>query len=148
MEDISSQQLIGECNKSHVIAACRDKNIFRKDIQENRYRFNKIRHIQSIGNKLIGVPTKPLARDHIGGVVQSPLISEWIDSIFSNHKKMEKSTTFSAPFLCYLLQQDTKMIRPKKYFRVKTTDIDNKYEIYSRKISDESSIIEGTNVKT
>ena len=39
-------------------------------------------HIQSIGEKIIIIPTKPPTPDHIGDVVKSPLILEWYESIF------------------------------------------------------------------
>ena len=56
---------------------------------------------------------------------------------------MEKPTTFSAPFLCSSLPSDTKILHLRIYFRVKTTDIDNKYEIYYRAYADGSSMLEG-----
>ena len=56
---------------------------------------------------------------------------------------MEKSTTFSAPFLLSSLLPDTKIIRPMIYFRVKITDIENQYDIYSRTCADGSSMLEG-----
>ena len=49
---------------------------------------------------------------------------------------METSTTFSAPFLRSLLTTDTKILRPRISFRVKKTDIDNQYDIYSRTCAD------------
>ena len=70
----------------------------RENIQENRSIFNQIRHIQTIGNKLISLPANPPIPDHIGDVVKSPLHDEWYDSIFTNCDKMEKFTTFSAMF--------------------------------------------------
>ena len=51
--------------------------------------FNKITHIQAIGNKLISLPKKPPTQDHIGDVVKVPLIYEWYDSIFSNYDKWQ-----------------------------------------------------------
>ena len=57
---------------------------------------------------------------------------------------MATSTTFSAPFLRSQLPPDTKILRPRIYFRVKTTDIDKKYNIYSRTCADVSSMIEGS----
>ena len=80
--------------------------------------------------KLISLPTKPPTTYHIGGVVKSPLKSEWFDSKFSNYEKMATSTTFSALFLRSLLPTKTKKFRPTISFRVKTTDIDKKYDIY------------------
>ena len=56
---------------------------------------------------------------------------------------METSTTFSAPFLRYLLPPKTKILRPRIYFRVKTNDIDNQYDLYSRTCSYESYMLEG-----
>ena len=44
------------------------------------------------------LPKKPPTPDHIGNVVNRPLISDWYDSIFSKDKKTEKPSTFSAPF--------------------------------------------------
>ena len=56
---------------------------------------------------------------------------------------METSTTFSAPFLLSSLPPDTKMLRPRIYFKLKRTDIDNQYDLYSRTWAYESSMIEG-----
>ena len=55
---------------------------------------------------------------------------------------METSSNFSAPFLRSLLPPDTKILRPRIYFRVKTTDIYNQYDIYSLTCSDGSSMLE------
>ena len=143
MESISSQNIIGKFNSIKVITAHRDKNFVRTTIQENIYIFNKIRHIQALGEKIISLPMKPPSPDHIGFIVKSPLRSEWYDSIFTYYEKMEKSTTFSAPFLCSLLPPDTKILHSRIYFRVNTTYIDNQYDLYSRTCADGSSIIEG-----
>ena len=56
---------------------------------------------------------------------------------------MAKSATFSAPFLRYLLPPNTKILKTRISIRVKTTDIDNQYDIYSRTCADRSSMIEG-----
>ena len=57
---------------------------------------------------------------------------------------METPTTFSAPFLRSLLPPDTKILRPRIYFSLKTTEIDNQYNLYSRTCTDGSSILEGS----
>ena len=44
---------------------------------------------------------------------------------------MALSTTFSEPFIHYSLLSDTKIIRPRISFRVKTTGIENQYYLYS-----------------
>ena len=59
---------------------------------------------------------------------------------------MKTSTTFSAPFLRSLLPPDTKILKPRIYFRVKTTDIDNQYDLYSRTYVDASSMLEGVDL--
>ena len=99
--------------------------------------------IQAIGNKLINLPTKNPKPDHIGYVFKITLISDWYDSICSNYEKMEKYTTFSAPFLRSLLPPNTKIHRPRIYFRVKKTTIENKYYLYSRTCAYGSSMLEG-----
>ena len=81
--------------------------------------------------------------DHISDMFKSTLICDWLDSIFSNDKKMGKSTTFIALFIRSSLPPDTKIIRQRIYFRANTTEIDNQYEIYSRTCAYGSSIIEG-----
>ena len=63
----------------HIIKACRDNNTFRTNIQENRYIFNQIRHIQAIFNKLMSLHTKPPTPDRIGYLVKIPLQSDWYD---------------------------------------------------------------------
>ena len=55
---------------------------------------------------------------------------------------MATSTTFSAPFLRSLLPPDTKILRPRISYRVKTTDIDKQYELYSRTCVYISSMLE------
>ena len=56
---------------------------------------------------------------------------------------MEKSTTFSAPFVRSSMPLETKIFHPGISFRVNTTDIDNKYDLYSRTFSIGSSMLEG-----
>ena len=75
-------------------------------------------------------------------MVKTPIRYDWCYSIFSNYDQMEKSTTFSAPFLCSSLPPDTKILRPRISFRVNTTDIDNQYDIYSRTCAAVSSMLE------
>ena len=60
---------------------------------------------------------------------------------------MATSKTFSAPFLRSSLPPDTNIIRPRIYFRVKTTDIDNQYELYSIICVDGASLLEGVDFK-
>ena len=55
---------------------------------------------------------------------------------------MEKSTTCSAPFIRYYLLLEAKIIHPRMYFRVNTTDIDHKYYLYSRTSTYVPSMIE------
>ena len=50
---------------------------------------------------MISIPKKPPTIENIGDVVNSPLRPDCYDSIFSNDEKMEKSTTFSAPFYVF-----------------------------------------------
>ena len=56
---------------------------------------------------------------------------------------MEKSITFSAPFMRYFLPPDTKILCTMIYFRVNKTDIDDQYKLYSRTYAYGSSVIEG-----
>ena len=56
---------------------------------------------------------------------------------------MDKSTTFSVPSLRSLRPQDTKILLLRIYFRVKTTYIENQYELYSITCADGPSMIEG-----
>ena len=56
---------------------------------------------------------------------------------------MEIYNTFSGPIKRYLLTPDTKILCPRISFRVKTTEIKNKYDIYSRNCAYGSSMIEG-----
>ena len=59
---------------------------------------------------------------------------------------MAKSATFSAPFLRYLLPPNTKILKTRISIRVKTTDIDNQYDIYYRTSADGSYILEGVDL--
>ena len=83
-------------------------------------------------SSVLFLPKKPPAPDHIGDLSESPTRSDWIDSKSSNYEKMEKSTTFSAPFICSSLPPDTKVLCPRMSFRLNTTEIDNQYKLYSR----------------
>ena len=121
-----------KCNRVHIITARRDKKIVRKIFKKKNLYSIKSTHIQTIGNKIIILPTTLPTPYHIGDVVNSPLIYECLDSIFSYYDNMEKSTTFSALFILSSLPPDTKILHPRISFRVKTTDIDNQYGIYSR----------------
>ena len=49
---------------------------------------------------------------------------------------METSTTFSVPFLRSLLPPNKKILIPRISDRVKTTELDNQYNLYSRTFSD------------
>ena len=129
-KETTSIQKVLEYISIQKLTACRDKDIIRTNLQENKCIFNKIRHIQVIGNKIFSLSTKNPTPDHIKDVVKSPLRFEWHDSIFSNYEKMTTSTTFSALFLRSLLPPETKILIPRIYFRVKTTDIDNQYDLY------------------
>ena len=102
MEAVSSQQITVKFNSIHVITSHRDKNIILTNIQENISRYYQIIHIQEIGNKLISLPQKTPKTDYIVDLVDSPLRSDWYDSIFANDDKMGKFTTFSAPFILSL----------------------------------------------
>ena len=52
------------------------------------------------------------------------------------------SKTFGAPFLRSSLPPDTNIPNSIISFRVKTTDVENRYEIYSRTFADGSSMLE------
>ena len=73
-----------------VITSRRDKNIVRKNIQENISILNKIICIQEILKIIISLPKKPLTPYHIGDVVNSPLIPDRCASIFANDEKNGK----------------------------------------------------------
>ena len=72
-----------------------------------------------------------------------PLDTTGVIPYFQMMIKWKKFTTFSTQFLCYSLSLDKKILHQRISFRVRTTDIDNKYDIYSRTCADGSSIIEG-----
>ena len=74
MEAISSQQLTGKCNRTHIITANREKRFLQKYIQETRSILNQIIKIQSKGNGLVSLPTKSSIPHHIGNVVKIILI--------------------------------------------------------------------------
>ena len=56
---------------------------------------------------------------------------------------MVKDTTCSALFMHYSLPPETKIPQTSISFRVKTTYIENQYDIYSRTCEDGSSMLEG-----
>ena len=53
---------------------------------------------------------------------------------FENYDKIERSTTFSAPFASSLLKLGEKLIPPITSFRFKKTDIDNQYDLIYRRL--------------
>ena len=85
---------------------------------------------------MISIPKPPPTPYHIGDFVKSPLWDEWYDPISADDKKMENATTFSAPFERSLLQQGIKILHTSISFRLNTTDIESKYDQYSRKFAD------------
>ena len=68
VEYVSGQQRTVRCNKIRVITSHRDKIILITNLQETVFVFDHIRHIKSIGNNLISLPTNPPTLDHIGDV--------------------------------------------------------------------------------
>ena len=91
LEAISGQQLTGKFNRIYAITSHRDKYIIGTNLQENKYIFNKIRHIQAIGNKLISLSKKYPTPDHIMGIFKSSIKYERHDSIFQNTRKCKHS---------------------------------------------------------
>ena len=89
LESISSQQLIGKCNRVHVITFRRYKDIIRTNLQGNICTFNQIRHIHYIEEKLSSLRTKLPTPYHIGDVVKKFLRSEWYYSIFQSMRKWQ-----------------------------------------------------------
>ena len=55
---------------------------------------------------------------------------------------MGKFITFSAQYLCSSFPPDTKILRPRITFRVKTTDFESQYNIYYRTCTDGSFVLE------
>ena len=82
MEEISSQQFIGICNRVHVITSQRDNNILRKISKKTDPSSVKYDTFEEIGNKLIIHPTKSQTPDHNCDVVKISLWDECYDSIF------------------------------------------------------------------
>ena len=142
MDAVSSQKLTVKFNKLHIIKSSRDKSILRTNHQENISIFIHITHIHAIGKKPIILSINPPTPDHIDDVLKSHLGEKWHDSIYGNYKKMEKSTTFSAPSKLSLLPLYTKILYPRISFGVKTTEIDNHSDINSRICAYVSSVIE------
>ena len=145
MEAISSQQITGNAlvfTSSHT----KETRIF----EEKSWR--KPIHIQSNktyswNRKQTNDPSrKTTAPDNIWDVVKITLRAVWYYSIFANYEKMSISNIFSAPFLRSLLPLKTKIICLRISFKVKKTDIDNKYDLYSIICAYGSSIIEGLNL--
>ena len=128
---ISNQKLTVKFNRIQVITYRRDNQNLRTNLQENRFIFNQIRQIKAISGKLTSLTTKPPTPDHIDDLVKSPLKAELCDSIFTNYEERERYTTSSAPFIRSLISPETKILPPRISFRVKTTNIDNKYDLYS-----------------
>ena len=89
----------------HVITARREENIVIKNLQEKSI-FNKIRHIQAIGRKLISFPTKCPTPYHIGDIVKMTLKYDWQDSIFQMMRK-DQNPPHSVNHFCVLRYYQT-----------------------------------------
>ena len=68
--------------------------------------------------------------------------SIWFKDIFDAYDKMHHSGTFSRPFLCTELPEDTTIINPQLSFSVKLTDIDHMFDLKDRLCVDGSSMVE------
>ena len=93
MEDISSKKFTVKCIRIQVITPRRDKNILRRNIEENIYTLNQIRHIKETGKKIIRLPTKNPTPDQIGDIFKCYIKTECYGSIFANYEKIARSTT-------------------------------------------------------
>jgi hypothetical protein len=119
----------------------------RSSFEENRASINQIRlgspsilHtapstvpptiILPIVNTIISTPTKPSAPAHIGELKHNLYYAEWKEALFKNYTKMLNSGTWSAPILCSLVPPSKTILTPGASFKLKTTDINNTYELY------------------
>ena len=84
-----------------------EKTFKKTDSSSNKY------NEKSIGNKLISLAMNPLKPDRICDFFKSTLWDEWCDSMLSSYEKMEKFTTFCAPFKCSSFPPVTKNTYPK-----------------------------------
>eukprot|EP00957_Ditylum_brightwellii_P205621 15344659-Ditylum_brightwellii.AAC.1 len=58
--------------------------------------------------------------------------AEWKNSIFKNYDKMNTARAWSAPLLQKDLPTNTIALPPKLAFKLKLTDKENTYELYTR----------------
>ena len=131
MVSISSQHIKDRFNRIHVITARRYKNLLITNIQENRYIFNKKRHIKVIGGNSFAL--LQILQHQITFVVLSrfPFRLNVIIQYSQMMRKWENPTK-----AVHHLYVQGKILRPRISFRFKTTYIDNQYKIYSRTCSD------------
>ena len=118
MEAKSSQQLENSEMFTSLNHSGRGKQPEKKDLYSIKSDTSRKQ-----GNKN-SQPKKLQTSYHIDDIVKIPLRSDWYDSTFSNDERMEKSTTFSAPFISSSLRPDTNILCPRIYFGMKTTHID------------------------
>jgi hypothetical protein len=81
---------------------------------------------------MMSTPTKHYTPAHIGNLKNNPYYAEWKEALFKNYTKMLSSGTWSAPVLCSLVPPTKTILPPRVTFKVKTTDINNTYELYCR----------------
>ena len=85
-----------------------------------------------ITNRIFQLPTKPDTPLHIGQEIKSPLRSEWLDSIFTNYEKMITTGTWGRIMHKKHVPPNQKIIRPRISFKVKLTEHENIYYLYSQ----------------
>jgi hypothetical protein len=149
---LSSLQLPSATELIHLILARRHAT-YRSTVADNRTVFNQIKlsyqptlpanghptpTIVPAGLKVITLPDRPTAPNHIGQLSSNPLISDWKEAIFDNFTKMQRTGTWSAPLLCTLILSHKQILRPRISFRVKDTATPNTYELQGRTCADGS----------
>ena len=98
--------------------------------------------VDAIARKMMSSPIKPECPTNIGAMLKSPIRSFWFESIFENYDKMDATGTWSAPILISEILLDIKkammIYRPVLSFKVKSTDVTNVFELYTRTCADGS----------
>ena len=86
---------------------------------------------------------KPECPVHIGQALKSQYKPEWLEALFKCFDKMHNTGTLSRPFLRIKLSAKTLILNPRLSFEVRTTDMDNFFELKIRFCANGSKMILG-----
>ena len=104
--------------------------------------------VKPTANFAVYAPTKSNHQNHIGEALSSRLRIEWKKSLWEACDKNAKVGTFTAPFPAEEVPAGHKILNSRITFKVKNTDVDNMYDLYSRHCANGSIQVKGVDYFT